>query len=316
MTSSVFINDWHTIINFGVHKGKRLVDVPQDYYLWLSKNCKYGVIYEAISRINDRRGVTSLIKDIPVFDYVPLLVEDTNIVLPIIERPDDVDVCLFGNFVEFLVKHSLGIKQFNEVNQYLAFYGLSDMPKDLKLNGDTLKPNRRTGYIFSSFKKQNKTILDICNISFCPSLLQGDFSEKKASVLYNYVKENSDYYDSYVLTLQNFPSIPKFVDFEQETCDKISVGCIIGVIDAIHKDSIIDIKCCIKDDINYYRKQLFTYACLHLLRYGKYFNYCKIYNFMKGLVYVMDVSKLTTDIAKHHIRTIGQHNQYHVKLLE
>lgn len=305
------INDYHTIVNFGKYRGKRLIDVPKEYFDFLERECKYGPVYEAISRINSRRNVTSLIKDMNSQE-IPKLIQDTNNIVPIINRPRDICPRLYGTFVEYLVKYALGLTKFSDVKLYLSTRGLCSPPEDIKIY-NIICPDRRSTYILSSYNKISKNILDICNLSFCPSLMHDNFSELQGSKLYNHIKYNLEYYDNYIYLVRKF--LHPLYDEEQTRCDKISVGCIIGAIDVIYKNTIIDIKCCNLDDLDYYRKQLYTYACLYLLRYGKYIEFCKIYNFISGIIYVMDVRTLTKDKAREHILNLGCHNIYHVKLL-
>lgn len=311
-----YINDWHTIIDFGIHKGKKLMDVPEKYLDWICNNIKKGVIHEAITRIHNRKGVTTLIKKQPIYDYIPEMKEDTNHVLPIINRPNDIDCSLFGSFVEYYIKYNLGIAKFDEVTEYLALYGLAKIPNDLKMTGEIMKPSTRTLYISKSYYKEKYDILDICNMSFTHSLQMETFNEHEGAKLYKYIQQNKQYFDDFCEVLKYFPNIPKFTQQEQEKCDKISVGCVIGIIDVISDTNIIDIKCCINDNISYYRKQLFTYACLYYLRYGKLMTHCKIFNFMNGKIYIMDISSITDDIAINHIKNMGSHCSYHTKLFE
>lgn len=313
---SKFINDWHTIINFGLHKGKRIIDVPEDYMEWILNNVKFGPIYDAVFRIKNRKSVTTIIKKQQLFDYIPELKEDTDNVLPMIIRPDSVDCSLFGSFVEYFIKYNLGVGKFDEVVQYLALFGLAKVPGHLKIIGDIQKPNTRAKYIAKSFDKEKYDTLDICNMSFVHSLSMGTYNENQGTKLYKYIQQNKQYFEDYIDVLKNFPNVPKFTQEEQETCDKISVGCVIGEIDAIYSSNIIDIKCCVNDNINYYRKQLFAYACLHYLRYGKIMTHCKILNFMTGKIYVMDIQCITDEIAVNHVKTMGSHCIYHIKLFE
>ncbi len=312
----MFTNDWHTIINFGIHKGKRLMDVPSDYLKWILNNVKFGPIRDAVIRINNRKGVVAIIKKQELFNYVPELKEDTDNVLPMIIRPDEIDCSLFGSFVEYFIKYNLGIAKFDGVIQYLALFGLAKLPDHLKMIGDIQKPNTRVKYIAKSFNKEKFDTLDICNISFAHSLTMGSYNENEGTKLYKYVQQNKQYFEDYIDVLKNFPNVPKFIQEEQETCDKISVGCVIGEIDAIYGTNIIDIKCCMNDNINYYRKQLFAYACLHYLRYGKKMTHCTIFNFMTGKIYVMSIQGITDEIATNHIKIMGSHCAYHTKLFE
>lgn len=311
---TIFINDWHTIINFGIHKNKRLLDVPEDYLDWILNNIKYGPIYEAVFRIKNRKGVTTIIKNQNIQNYIPDLKEDTDNALPIIIRPNDINFSLFGIFTEYYVKYNLGILKFDKVVEYLALFGLAKLPDHLKFHGEFEKPNTRTKYIAKSFNNKIYDVLDICNMSFSHPLLLNTYNENEGTKLFHYIKQNKQYFDDLSHVIKNFSNIPKFLDKEQEKCDKISVGCVIGEIDAISESNIIDIKCCENDNINYYRKQLFAYACLYYLRYGKHITHCKIFNFITGKIFIMDVQNITDEIAQEHIKNMGSYCKFHINL--
>ena len=68
--------------------------------------------------------------------------------------------------------------------------------------------------------------------------------------------------------------------------------------------------------MDYYRKQLFAYACLHQLRYGKIIKKCKIYNFLTGNIFTMEVENVHDEIIIDYIKKLGDHCAYHVKLFE
>jgi uncharacterized protein (DUF3820 family) len=312
MTTRKFINDWHTIISFGRHKGSSLLDVPKEYRDWILDKHKYGNEYEALIRITNRVSVTSVIKDQNMELYIPELIKDTT--LPKIIRPNHVDAALFGSFVEYFVKYQLGIKKFDEVCQYLAIYGLVNVPAHLKLEGVIQKPDKRVQYIARSFNKKLYDPTDLCNLSFCHALLLNHYNEEDGKILYNYVKDNATYFLNYAQIIQTHPTLPKLLDDQQNTTDKISVGCVIGVIDIITDTCIVDIKCCSKDDITYYRKQMFAYACLHRLRYGNIMTHSKIFNFLTGNSYTMHLSDIPDESILKHIKNMGSHCEYHTKL--
>lgn len=314
-SSHHYINDWHTVIDFGKYKGYRLADVPDEYYQWLETHAKFGPVYDAITRIKSRQGVTTLIKSARISDQIPKLVIDTNSLIPIVERPEGISPSMYGYFVEFLIKHAMGIHHFTEVQKYLAIHGLEKLPEGLSMTGPKLTPKKRCLFINKSYLKTEHDPLDICNFSFCPKLLMNKHNESKASALYVYVKKNLEYYKLYYETIKNFKALPRLEKSNQDKCDKISVGCVIGVIDLIVDDTIIDIKCCAKENVNYYRKQLYTYACLYQLRYGASIKYCKIYNFYTGNVYSMDVGGISHQEAREHIKLLGCYCPAHVKLL-
>ena len=233
-------------------------------------------------------SVTRLIKLIPLCD-IPELLIDVNQTIPIVRRPRDVNPSMYGYFIEYLVVDALGGSRKDEIERYLTL-------------GD--ESSSRYKFIRYSYHKKIYDPTDICNFSFCSKLLFGKFYEGHAIKLYNHVKLNIDYYNEYHRLLRCCGEFPKLDPEEQKLCNKISVGSISGVIDMISDNTIIDIKCKSKDNINYYRKQLYSYACLYLIRYGKKIDYCKIYNFLNGNAYYMDVTDLTYDDAVKHVELL------------
>lgn len=187
-----FVNDWHTIMNFGPYKGKQLLDIPTT---WLKDNVKYGPIYETVIRIDNRKSVTNLIRNRPVDSYIPLLTLSNTI--PNINRPKTVDPALFGSFVEFFVKYRLGLRKNDEILVYLATHGLVTLPSHLRFHGDIIKPDKRTKYIYKSFLKDLYLPSDICNLSFVHSLNLNSFNEELGSELYNFVVKNEQYFIEY-----------------------------------------------------------------------------------------------------------------------
>ena len=314
MENKKFINDWHTIVNFGMHKGKQLMDLPEGYIKWITDNMKHGPVYEAVIRINNRKGVTSLISNSPIDSYIPIMKKGG--VLPTVERPNDINPALFGSFIEYLVKYNLGLRKNDGVTTYLSQYGLATIPDHLKLFGNIQKPTTRARYIANSFKKEELLPSDICNLSFAHALNISTINEEEASILFKYVLNNQKYFIEYGEKIKECTFLPKLSDDEQETCDKISVGCVIGEIDILSSTDVIDIKCCIKDDLEYYRKQLFAYACLHRLRYGKIITQCKIFNFHTGKIFIMEFGSVSDDIILNHIKNMGKHCKFHSKLFE
>jgi len=312
MQHEIFKNDFHEIFSFGKYKGKRIMDVPDEYFWWFHNNIKKeGKEIDAIKRIAKRRGVTTLIKNIKITPtYIPNLLEISAKFKPV-HRPDDINPCLFGSFIEYFIKSILNLSIDDEPRELLALYGLEKCPNHLSMQNDDIvkKPSRRILWIYASYKKEKRSIEDICNLSFSHSILMEGFKERDAADLFRYVKENKEYFD----TWGNSLAIP-IPDESRETCDKISVGCVIGVIDLISNGSIIDIKCCKNDDIEYYKKQLFTYSCLHYLRYGDIIQRCEIYNFITGKQYVMILEDCVKNNAREFIKNLGNHCPEHLKL--
>lgn len=237
------------------------------------------------------------------------MIEADSKITPIM-RDSDIDPSLFGSFVEYMVKNHLGLCINDQPQELLCLYGLTEAPGNLVFSGNFENPTRRITWIHRSFIKEKKSIMDICNLSFSHSLLMGHFNEKKASELFTWVKNNEDYLIDYLAKL-NLPIPDKD---EQYTCDKISVGCVIGVIDMISNDTIVDIKCRKDDNVKEYQRQLFTYACLHYLRYGKIFKKCEIYNFLSGKRFVMELSDSCIKYAREYIKTLGSFCPEHLEL--
>jgi hypothetical protein len=283
-------DDYEVVFNFGKYEGKRIMDVPSDYINWVNSHVKNQPILDPIRRIINRRGVTTLIAKISVPIFVPKFDEKIKNFTPIM-RDSSLDPCLFGSFVEYLVKYHSGVKTFNEVE-------------------DLLSEDRSFTWIEKSYEKNKKTVGDICNLSFSHSILMDNFGKRKGAKLFKYANENADYFEAYLNSLD----FPKCTDEEQETCDEICVGCVDGVIDIISGDSIIDIKCCQEDDLDYFRMQLFCYACLHYLRYGKVIEKCEVYNFLTGKHYTMNLGDSCERYAKILIRSLGSYCPEHVKL--
>jgi hypothetical protein len=90
-----------------------------------------------------------------------------------------------------------------------------------------------------------------------------------------------------------------------EQTTSVSVGALVGEIDAICDSAIIEIKCSKYDDETAYRKQLFTYACMHRLNYGPVIDQAYVFNFLTGKAFHMDLSELSFDLAVQHIRQLG-----------
>jgi uncharacterized protein (DUF3820 family) len=309
-----FTNDYYIIVDFGKYKGKKIMEIPSEYQQWILENVKdRPKITDALKRIRRRKGVTNLIEKIKTPSYIPEMIE-ISAKFPPIQRPSDLDSSLFGSFIEYYTKHSLGLSIDNEPQELLAIYGLALVPDNFIMEGKPEQPNRRIEWIHRSFMKPSseRTVHDICNLSFAHSIRLDQFNDRKASHLYTYVKENEDYFKEYFGRIH----LPIPDSKEQETCSKISVGCVIGIIDMISGTAIIDIKCCARDDIDSYRKQLFAYACLHYLRYKSDFHICQIYNFLTGKQFVMVLGNSCKNHAMEYIKQLGSYCEEHLKLFD
>lgn len=309
-----FYNDYDVEIDFGKHSGKKIKELPHEYCSWLLNNVKNKpYITNAIKRIRNRRGVTTLIKNLKGISFIPEMIEIQTKLKPIIRDPK-LNTSLYGSFVEYAVKHYSGLSVDDEVQLLLAQYGLVEFPSHIVMYGELLEPTKRIKYIYNSFMKPTKerSISDICNLSFSHSIELGHFPEKQASDLFRWVNENQDYLLSYFTNL----CIPLSNKEDQYTCDKISVGVVIGVIDMISGDAIVDIKCRQEDNVDEYRRQLFTYACLHHLRYGSNFTRCEVFNFLTGKYFVMALSDSCEKHAKDFIKSLGSYCPEHLELFK
>jgi len=328
MEMNLFMNDWHTVVNFGTFKGTRLIDLPGRYLEWLFyiNNAKFGDLYEIVVRIKNRCDVKLFFLTISVSisaSYVPDLIQEIDI-LPIIKKPKKINRFLFNSFMEYLVKYSIDIKFFTEVDIYLANYGLVTLPDNLRsrwkdiLIPDIFMPdkNKRAIYIKKIYDKKIYKPYDLCNLSFASSLCLGTFKEEQANVLLKYVTANNKIFLEYCNKIKDCQLLPKLIENEQFTCDKISIGCIIGVIDAISNDTIITIMYRTTDSIEYYRKCLFTYACLHRLRYGKIIKKCKIYNFLTGKIFTMETDYVHDEMMFEYVKNLREDFTFHNKLFE
>lgn len=298
--SSNFTNDYDIVVDFGRYKGKKIKELPDEYINSLLSSCKDKQhITDAIKRIKNRKGVTTLIKNIKSITFTPIMLEVQSKIKPIYRDPD-LNPSLFGSFVEYLIKSHMGLSIDDQSRNLLSQHEISN------------SSNQKIKWIYNSFIKpaDQRTILDICSLSLSHSILMNNCKEKDAKELYMHVKENEDYYNEYLKNI----TLPILDKNEQDTCDKICIGCVTGVIDMISKEAIIDIKCRQIDNIDEYQKQLFTYACLHYLKYNSNFQRCEVYNFLTGKQYAMALGDSCQKYAKYYIKTLGSYCQEHVKL--
>lgn len=310
--SITFFNDYDLEIDFGKHEGKKIKELPLTYQKWLLSNIKNKpLIIDAIKRIKNRRGVTTLVKNIKDISFIPEMIEIQTKIKPVYRDPE-LNPSMFGSFIEYLIKSHLGLSIDDQPRELLATHGLVELPAHLVYEGDFYEPNQRIKWIHDSFMKKQRSISDICNLSFSHSILLGHFSEKDARRIFVQMKEYEDYITEYLKTVL----LPIPDKNEQYTCDKISVGCVIGVIDMISNDAIVDIKCRQTDNVNEYRKQLFSYACLHYLRYGKCMQRCEVYNFLTGKCFVMALGDSCEKHAKNFVKNLGSYCPEHLKLFE
>lgn len=303
-------DDSNTRFTFGMFKGMRICDVPHGYLDWVLRNVKdQPDLISAIIRMRMRGSVTTLIKRHRCPAYVPPLIKSTFKFTPISRDPR---VCpsLFGMFVEYAVKHFHGISIDDEPAELLARYGLAPSPSYLACHGKFDVPTQRVRWIHESFKQNRRTVSDVCNLSFSHHLQMNSFDENDATDLYMHVRQNTPYFDSYFRGL----CLPITNDGHNGMSNKISVGCVTGVIDLISNNSIIDIKCRQTDNIDEYRMQLYSYACLHHLRYDSEITRCEVMNFLTGEHHVMTLEGVQNN-ARHFITMLGSYCDEHVSLM-
>lgn len=295
----MFINEEDIVMSFGQYKGTKIRDLPDDYKSWMIKKVKNKEESNAMLCILQRRGITSLIKDEISYTYIPHLVENKPISK--ITRPEFLNSSLFGTFIETLVKHHLNIDITNDTKILIATYRevIDGIPELLKK-------------IFCSYEKNQKSITDICNLSFSTSIIMNNYVKAiDFERIRGYVEKNESIFETWLSELNI-----KKPNVSQKTCSDISIGALTGVIDMITKDTIIDIKCCKEDDIDYYSKQLFTYACMHYLRHGSMFNGCEIYNFVTGKSFYMSLGNSVEKYAIEHVKSIGSFSSAHRKIFD
>jgi len=304
-----FDDDYNMNITSGPHRGKKLMDVPEEYVNWILTNVPHGAIYEANVRIKNRRNVENIVKKHTTQPYIPNIMEAIIDLQPLSIKDDAIDFMMFSSFIEYFIKYHMGIKKHYDATIYLAMYGLCEVPT-VKKSID--KIDQRARCIQKSYNKVICTPSDLCNLSFAKLINEGTFDEKKANDLYKYVLQNEQKFSEYK---NKFKSTLQQLHYEQQiTCNNISVGCLVGELGALSDTESIDMKCYKTDDIEYYRRLLFARACLHRLRYGKMITSCKIINCMTGKIYVMDISNVTNNTMMQHIKNMGSYCDFHVKL--
>lgn len=209
--------------------------------------------------------------------YVPeMMIRDADKFTPI-KRPNNVDPCYFGYFTEYAFKYYSGMN----INKCAEKY---------------LEKNPQATGLREIVMKQNKTPEDICKLCFCEKLIREKlFSERKAEEMINEVQINANYYENY------FNTLPFQIGNEIEIPTLEYKG-LCGVPDIITDRSIIELKCCKKDNINYFRLQLYLYAYLYYKSTGITISQCEVYNFFTGNRFVMEIGsfpkKFVSDLSK------------------
>lgn len=176
----------------------------------------------------------------------------------------------FGLFIEYLVLYSVGISQFRHVESYLSKFPNSDLN--------------------NLYRSPYKNPVAICRI-----MLMG----KSNPALVKHVATNIKNYENFMNYINR--NMPPFQNDQQKTCSLNYQG-FHGEIDAIFFDTIIDIKCRSRDNVEEYRKQLFTYYCIHRLQYKTgNIRKCEIWNFLTGRKFTMDVSSITDQECQQYL---------------
>ena len=116
------INDWNMCMSFGPYKNTMLKHLPLDYIIPESKE------RDALIRIKNRRSVTKLLGKVNF--HIPF--QSFEKVLPSISRSSGLDPALFGSFIEYLVKYSIGLNMNDKIDELLYQYGLiTQLPSHL-----------------------------------------------------------------------------------------------------------------------------------------------------------------------------------------
>jgi hypothetical protein len=217
------------------------------------------------------------------------------------------------------VKIALGLERYDEVHQYLARYNLLPMPEGLFMEGpgQSPRPAKFQHEMLAVYKRVNNNVspdTDAATDQSHTSVIRGEdiaiLSAAHALNMgtpMNLVKEfiaNIELVSTIESFMEVVAHIMKMPSVDQSKNDKISVGCVIGVIDLIGEDEIIDIKCAKNEDINKWFKQIYVYACLWYLRYGKIMKYAVIWNFLTGTKFEFPLKNIESD-AKAVIRALS-----------
>lgn len=303
-----YFNDEHYVLKFGKFKGKRLCDCDHGYLNWLvNEGATNDVGREAINaliRISKRKAVTVLLRDVKNRFSCPRLVEIGNFAP--IERPNGISPQFFGTFFELLVKYWKGIKQFDCAITRLSTCGLIKS----RLNAVREPTNYDVFYkrAYDAVMNEPDTPLQILNILVIadPTASLHSFNADR-----EIIEKNIDYFTSYRDIATRV--VPKFNEVENLRNDQISVGCVIGTLDAISHGVIYEFKVCQVDALEEWSMQLWTYGCLHRLRYGTDVLGIKAVNYLTGKIFYVEDSWANIN-AEMHISRLGHHCAEHIAL--
>lgn len=188
----------------------------------------------------------------------------------IIKRPPMADPQYFGYFTEYAFRYYNGLDVERSSRKYLTQMN----PCDTRLS--------------HIFDKPDKNIMHVCELSFSEFKLRRNFNNSKARDLYNEITFDMLYYENY------FRSLPFKIN-QEKPVETLEYDGLEGAPDIITDDSIIELKCCKKDDVDYFRLQLYLYSYLYFKSTGIKISKCEAYNFMTGNKYTMEFGDFTEE---------------------
>lgn len=300
----MFNNDWDHALTFGKNAGKTLKECDESYIRWLLTATLSGPALgakKAAVRIVNRVAVTRVVKERP-----PMRLRDikfTENPVGTVTRPPNVNPQLFGAYIEMLVKRALGIDYLATAREYLSMFDLCQLRSGLVRNGPPEKPGKFQHDMFAALKRCAASP-ERCAASDIP-LLSTAHALSMGFVPYATIQEfcallNVPETQAHMCAFADFSAaiLPKLAP-DQTRCEKISVGAVIGIMDALRNcddgtAEIIEIKCCVENDIEYWYNQTFVYACCYFLRYGQTVSGARVWNFLTGSEFYF---KFNIDVA-------------------
>lgn len=238
-----------------------------------------------------KKSVSSIIRNINCPEYVPHLKEKN---FPKIERFPYMDPQLFGSFIEYYFIFRLT----RRLNEYEIGKYLNDPENQ---NSELYKK------IKHSYNVRDKKLVDICYLSFVHTLNTQEIICKDFEMFVNLLLEREVYYVKFFDALMETDDFRIFLRFciAAENSPVLEHKNIIGVPDFYDKGALLEIKCCLDDNIDYYRKQVFSYSTLYYLsrRTSRFrdddidiIKNCYIINFITGKIFIMN-----TNITNHNL---------------
>lgn len=189
-------------------------------------------------------------------------------IVPRIIRPDDANPQLFGLYIEICVKRALGAKVY-----------LAHQPADSHTDLTTLF----TAHAISMNCASPVDIRAFCECMNC-------------------------HLDSLRVFESEIQSELPVLDANQGRTVMMSIDNVRGAIDAIRATGprsveIVEIKCCVRDELDQWYTQVFVYACMFQLKYGIKVTSGRIWNFLTGTEYVFALD-IDNDTAKRTLRAM------------